>query len=59
MIAQARRGFDAGKKMNGTKHHIAVDGTGLLATAASVPDRDAAWPLLWNLRRAFRSVGLA
>ena len=57
MIARTRRGYDAGKKINGTKRHIAVDTLGLLlavlVTAASVQDRDAAKPLLWNLRRAF------
>jgi transposase len=60
MIARPRRGYDAGKKINGTKRHIAVDTTGLLltvlVTAASVQDRDAARPLLWNLRKAFPSV---
>ena len=63
MIARTRRGYDAGKKINGTKRHIAVDALGLLltvlVTAASVQDRDAARPLLWNLRRAFPSVRLA
>jgi transposase len=63
MIARGRRGFDAGKKINGTKRHIAVDTLGLLltvlVTAASVQDRDAARPLLWNLRKAFPSVTLA
>ena len=63
MIAGARRGYDAGKKINGTKRHIAVDTIGLLltvlVTAASVQDRDAARPLLWNLRRAFPSIQLA
>jgi len=63
MIARGRRGYDAGKKINGTKRHIAVDALGLLltvlVTAASVQDRDAARPLLWNLRRAFPSVRLA
>ena len=62
MIARTRRGYDAGKKINGTKRHIAVDALGLLLTllitAASVQDRDAAKPLLWNLRRAFPSVKL-
>jgi transposase len=52
-----------GKKINGTKRHIAVDVLGLLltvlVTAASVQDRDAAKPLLWNLRRAFPTVRLA
>jgi transposase len=63
MIARARRGYDAGKKVNGTKRHVAVDTAGLLltvlVTAASVQDRDAARPLLWNLRRAFPSIRLA
>ena len=57
MIARTRRGYDAGKKINGTKRHIAVDALGLLlallVTAASVQDRDAAKPLLWNLKKAF------
>ena len=30
----------------------------VLVTAASVQDRDAAIPLLWNLRRAFGSIKL-
>jgi len=63
MIAATRRGYDAGKKINGTKRHIAVDTAGLLltvlVTAASVQDRDAARPLLWNLRKAFPAVKLA
>ncbi len=49
------RGYDAGKKLNGRKRHIAVDTIGLLLTvlitAAGVQDRDGAKPLLWNLRR--------
>ena len=60
MIGRARRGYDAGKKVNGTKRHLAVDTIGLLltvlVTAACVQDRDAARPLLWNLRKAFPSV---
>jgi putative transposase len=63
MISRARRGYDAGKKINGTKRHIAVDTGGLLLTVlvtpASVQDRDGAKPLLWNLRRAFPSIRLA
>ena len=63
MIARSRRGYDAGKKINGTKRHLAVDALGLLltvlVTAASVQDRDAARPLLWNLRKAFPAVKLA
>jgi putative transposase len=62
MIARTRRGYDGGKEINGTKRHIAVDVMGLLltvlVTAASVQDRDAARPLLWNLRKAFPSVKL-
>jgi len=62
MIGRPRRGYDAGKKINGTKRHLAVDALGLLltllVTAASVQDRDAAKPLLWNLRRAFPSIKL-
>jgi transposase len=62
-VARADRGYDAGKKINGRKRHIAVDTMGLLltvlVTAASVQDRDAARPLLWNLRKAFPAVKLA
>jgi transposase len=62
MIARSRRGYDAGKKISGTKRHIAVDAPGLLltvlVTAASLQDRDAAGPLLRNLRKAFPSVKL-
>jgi transposase len=63
MVARRDRGYDAAKKINGTKRHLAVDVTGLLltvlVTAASIQDRDAARPLLWNLRRAFPSIRLA
>jgi putative transposase len=63
MVTRGDRGYDAGKKNNGRKRHIAVDTGGLLlavlVTAASVQDRDAARPLLWNLRRAFPSIALA
>ena len=63
MIGRVRRGYDAGKKINGTKRHLAVNVLGLLltvlVTAASVQDRDAARPLLWNLRKAFPAVWLA
>jgi len=62
-VARSSRGYDAGKKVQGRKRHIAVDTIGLLltvlVTAASVQDRDAAKPLLWNLRKAFPSVKLA
>jgi len=62
-VAASSRGYDAGKKVQGRKRHIAVDTIGLLltvlVTAASVQDRDAAKPLLWNLRKAFPTVRLA
>jgi transposase len=62
-VARDGRGYDAGKKINGRKRHIAVDTIGLLltvlVTAASVQDRDAAKPLLWNLKKAFPKVRLA
>ena len=61
-VPTATRGWDAAKKVNGRKRHIAVDTTGLLLdvviTAASVQDRDAARPLLWNLHRACPRVRL-
>jgi transposase len=56
------RGFDAAKKVNGRKRHLAVDTLGLLlvvlVTAASLQDRDGARPLLWRLRCAHRRVRL-
>ncbi len=62
-VAKGSRGYDVGKKVSGRKRHIAVDSIGLLltvlVTAASVQDRDAARPLLWNLRRAFPKIKLA
>lgn len=59
-VPKASRGWDNAKKVNGRKWHIAVDTTGLLlevlVTPASVQDRDAARPLLFNLKRARRRV---
>ena len=61
-VPRATRGWDAAKKVNGRKRHIAVDTKGLLLavviTAACVQDRDAARPLLWNLHRSRRRVRL-
>jgi len=55
------RGYDAGKKVNGRKRHIAVDTGGLLlavvVTIAGIQDRDAAHLLLTELRR-FSTVRL-
>ena len=60
MTGCARRGYDARKKINETRRHLAVDVLGLLlsvlVTAASTQDGGAARPLLRNLRRAFRYV---
>jgi putative transposase len=61
-VPRASRGWDNAKKVNGRKRHVAVDAMGLLLavviTAASVQDRDAARPLLWNLHRASRHIRL-
>lgn len=52
-VWRSTRGYDAGKKINGTKRHIAVDTLGLLicvlVTAANIQDRDGARPLLDKL----------
>ena len=57
-----RRGFDAGKKVNGRKRHVVVDTLGLLllvvVTAASVQDRDGARTLLDRLKMAMPSLSL-
>jgi transposase len=62
-VPRASRGWDNAKKVNGRKRHIAVDALGLVLavviTAASVQDRDAARPLLWNLHRSSGRVRLA
>ncbi len=54
--------YDAGKKINGRKRHIAVDTVGLLicvlVTAASVQDRDGARPLLAKMAAACERVRL-
>ena len=61
-VPRASRGWDAAKKVNGRKRHIAVDATGLILdvviTPACVQDRDGARPLLWNTRRACPRVRL-
>lgn len=55
------RGYDAGKKVNGRKRHIAVDTGGLLLavviTVAGIQDRDGAHRLLTALRTRFSTVG--
>lgn len=61
-VASTSRGYDAGKKINGRKRHIAVDTLGLLllvlVTAASVQDRDGARTLLDHLAASCRRVRL-
>jgi transposase len=61
-VARASRGYDAGKKIEGRKRHLAVDVMGLIlcvvVTAASVQDRDGARPLLWKLAAGYRAVTL-
>jgi transposase len=59
-VGAATRGYDAGKRTNGRKRHIAVDTLGLLVmvtvTAASVQDRTAAAGLLDRVRFAMPSM---
>lgn len=59
-VTRASRGYDAGKKINGTKRNIAVDTGGLLlaivVTMAGLQDRDAAHRLLAHLRERFTTI---
>lgn len=61
-VGKPSRGWDAAKKVNGRKRHLAVDTLGLLlvvlVTAASTQDRDAGRALLWRLRASYRGIGL-
>ena len=61
-VPKASRGWDAAKKVNGRKRHLAVDTAGLVLdvviTPASVQDRQGARPLLWNTHRACPRVRL-
>src|SRR3954454_11170888 len=54
------RGYDAGKRVNGRKRHIAVDTGGLLlavvVTIAGIQDRDGAVRLLTALRAKFSTI---
>jgi putative transposase len=56
------RGYDAGKKINGSKRHLLVDTMGLLlavlVTAASIQDRDGARLLLAQLGGAGKKLRL-
>jgi transposase len=61
-VPGSSRGYDAGKKTNGRKRHIAVDTNGLLlavaVTHAGIQDRDGACRLLATLRAAFSTISL-
>ena len=56
------RGYDAGKKVNGRKRHLAVDAGGLLlavvVTIAGIQDRDGAVRLPAALRARFSTIAL-
>ena len=56
------RGYDAGKRVNGRKRHLAVDTGGLLlavvVTVAGIQDRDGACRLLAALRARFSTIAL-
>ncbi|WP_033821337.1 IS5 family transposase [Kitasatospora sp. MBT63] len=59
-VAAAERGWDAGKKVNGRKRHVAGDTLGLLMivpfTAANVQDRDGGRLLLARLRQVHHRI---
>jgi putative transposase len=54
------RGYDAGKKVKGRKRHVVTDFLGLVllvhVTSASVQDRDAALPMMREVKREFPSL---
>jgi len=59
-VSKTSRGYDAGKKIDGRKRHIAVDTMGLLlvvlVTAANMQDRPAARTLLALLRQTHHGI---
>jgi transposase len=59
-VPATSRGYDAGKRVNGRKRHVAVDSSGLLlavvVTVAGLQDRDAAHRLLTLLRARFTTI---
>jgi transposase len=61
-VPKESSGYDAGKRTPGRKRHLLVDCLGLLlgvvVTAASVQDRDAARPLLQRARARFHRLAL-
>jgi transposase len=61
-VASPTRGYDAGKKINGRKRHIAVDTNGwllaVLVTVAGIQDRDGGLHLLARLREHASTITL-
>jgi putative transposase len=61
-VGRPQRGYDAGKKINGTKRHIVTDTCGLLlavlVTGANVQDRHAGHLLAWAMRTVFPTIRL-
>jgi transposase len=59
-VARTSRGYDAGKRVNGRKRHIAVDTIGLLlvvaVSAADVQDRVAARSVIWALCHCYQRI---
>jgi transposase len=59
-VPSRSRGYDAGKRVNGRKRHIAVDTNGLLlvvlVTMAGIQDRDGGLRLLALLRERFSTI---
>ncbi|KOG51292.1 transposase [Streptomyces griseoflavus] len=62
-VSAATRGYDAGKKINGRKRHLAVDTRGLtvavMVTPADIHDAPAARDFLFRLRLAHPEIVLA
>ena len=62
-VAAASRGYDAGKRVNGRKRHIAVDTNGwllaVLVTIAGIQDRDGGLHLLARLREKYSTISFA
>lgn len=54
------RGYDAGKKVNGRKRHIAVDTLGLLLVvvvhSAAIQDYDGGWLVLKHIKKSYRRL---
>ena len=59
-VAAASRGYDAGKRVNGRKRHIAVDTNGwllaVLVTVAGIQDRDGGLRLLSRLHEKYSTI---